>query len=143
MRQIRVFLLLDRAQQMLLLEAAVLLGAASIAITILPFRVVGIQIGALMHETPMSNELGALATAKTIRRAVDSAEKNIPVVTTCFSRAVATKVLLRRRGVPTTLYLGVARAGDEVLAHAWLRCGTVTLTGAGVYRKFVPVCWFG
>jgi hypothetical protein len=57
----------------------------------------------------------------------------------CLAQAVAGKWMLRRRGLPSTLYLGVERVheGEKWLeAHAWLRSGTDFVTGERHYERF-------
>ena len=54
-------------------------------------------------------------------------------------------VMLSRRGINATLYLGVAKNenGPEAMdAHAWLRCGGVILTGAGGVERFSAISSF-
>jgi hypothetical protein len=54
-------------------------------------------------------------------------------------------VMLGRRGINTTLYLGVARdeSGTEAMAaHAWLRCGAAILTGAGGVERYSAISSF-
>jgi hypothetical protein len=49
--------------------------------------------------------------------------------------------MLRRRGIHSTLYLGVDRAtGFD--AHAWVRVGRVIVTGAPEHRRFSVVSTF-
>jgi hypothetical protein len=59
------------------------------------------------------------------------------------AQAVAAKLMLRRRGLPNTLYLGVAREDarrdSPVLAHAWLRSGAVDVTGATDVSRYAVV----
>lgn len=49
----------------------------------------------------------------------------------CLEKALAGKWMLRRRGIPSTIYVGMARRGDDFVAHAWLVGEGQTLTGAG------------
>jgi hypothetical protein len=49
----------------------------------------------------------------------------------CLEKALAGKWMLRRRGIPSTMYVGMARQGSEFVAHAWLVGEGQTLTGAG------------
>jgi hypothetical protein len=49
----------------------------------------------------------------------------------CLEKALAGKWMLRRRGIGSTMYVGMARQGDEFVAHAWLVGEGQTLTGAG------------
>ncbi len=49
----------------------------------------------------------------------------------CLEKALAGKWMLRRRGINSTMYVGMARQGAEFVAHAWLVGEGQTLTGAG------------
>ncbi len=55
----------------------------------------------------------------------------IPWWSNCLTQAVAAKRLLTRRGIPSTLHLGVAEGGQErsFEAHAWLEAGGRVITG--------------
>jgi hypothetical protein len=56
--------------------------------------------------------------------------RNLPWENTCLVQAMAGQWMLRRRGLPGKLYLGLARdlESGELLAHAWLRTGEKVLT---------------
>ena len=47
-------------------------------------------------------------------------------------------------GIPTTLYLGVARdpATTSVQAHAWVRCGSYYVTGGEDRERYAVVSTF-
>jgi hypothetical protein len=49
----------------------------------------------------------------------------------CLEKALAGRWMLRRRGIASTVYVGMARQGLEFVAHAWLVGEGRTLTGAG------------
>ena len=49
----------------------------------------------------------------------------------CLEKALAGKWMLRRRGISSTMYVGMARDGEKFVAHAWLVGEGQTLTGAG------------
>jgi hypothetical protein len=56
----------------------------------------------------------------------------------CLPRALATHAMLRRRGIPSRLCLGVARAQDKFAAHAWVEVGkdgVVAGAGAGAFTR--------
>jgi len=58
-------------------------------------------------------------------------------------QAMTGKVMLRRRGIPGTLYLGLAKDGDSALsAHAWLRCGERILSGGPTHDQFTVIAHF-
>lgn len=52
----------------------------------------------------------------------------------CLEKALAGKWMLRRRGIPSTMYVGMARQEHGFVAHAWLVGEGKTLTGAGKTR---------
>lgn len=48
----------------------------------------------------------------------------------CLVQALTAVKLLRRAKVPATMYLGVGQDEKEgMIAHAWVRCGTLFVTG--------------
>jgi hypothetical protein len=49
----------------------------------------------------------------------------------CLEKALAGRWMLRRRGIASTMYVGMAKDGDAFVAHAWLVGEGKTLTGAG------------
>jgi hypothetical protein len=57
----------------------------------------------------------------------------------CLEKALAGKWMLRRRGIASTMYLGMAKQGERFVAHAWLVAEGQTLTGSGntVYATLV------
>jgi hypothetical protein len=50
--------------------------------------------------------------------------------------------MLSRRDLPWTLYLGMARDADQLLAHAWVRSGAVDVTGGDGAEKYAVVATF-
>jgi len=72
-------------------------------------------------------EAGSSGSARDViteaRRAawlVDVAARPIPVASTCLTRSVTLWWLLRRRGVPAEIRLGVQHDTPEFAAHAWV-----------------------
>jgi hypothetical protein len=101
-------------------------------------RVMGLHRG----ETPELVDPGSLRDAAEIGWAVRTAAAHAPWTTTCLMQALAAAVLLRRRRIDATLYLGVANASgarDGLTAHAWLRCGELVLTGGGERGAFTTI----
>ena len=61
----------------------------------------------------------------------------------CLVQATVAQYLLKKRGIATTLYLGVCKGEDgEMKAHAWLRYGQWLVTGAGARRGYQEVARF-
>lgn len=47
----------------------------------------------------------------------------------CLVRALSAQKLLKKKGIHSTLYLGCKLEGEKMVAHAWLRVGTMYVTG--------------
>ena len=127
-------------QRRVLFEAAWNLAAAQLAIRLLPFRWIVPSLGHL-GEDPADRSVSQEQTeeARRIGWAVTALASYVPWDPRCLAQAVAGKWMLHRRGIPSTLYLGVKHAdeGEQWLeAHAWLRCGTEIITGERQHDRF-------
>lgn len=47
----------------------------------------------------------------------------------CLVRALTAQKLLKRKKIHTTMYLGCRVEDGKMVAHAWLRCGRMYVTG--------------
>lgn len=47
----------------------------------------------------------------------------------CLVRALTAQKLLKMKGIQSTLYLGCGYDEGKMVAHAWLRCGKMFVTG--------------
>jgi hypothetical protein len=70
--------------------------------------------------------------------AVGSAARFVPNAT-CLPRALAAEAILRRRGHPAHLRLGVTRDGGGVQAHAWVESYGRVVVGDGDVERFAPL----
>jgi hypothetical protein len=130
MSRVSKFLNLTRGTRILLIEATFWLIAAQATLRILPFRSIAPYLGEYMARTPY--ETGALPEdlIGNISWALATASRHLPWECKCLAQAMAGKAMLTRRGVPSTLYLGLAKDEEGAMhAHAWLRCGDEILTG--------------
>ena len=128
-----------------LLEAVFWLGLARLALLLVPFRRLAVHLGTPSHETPAQNlDQAATERARTVGGAVQRAARNLPWDCRCMAQALAGKAMLRRRGLPSTLYLGVAKdEAADLCAHAWLRCGDAVITGGEGADRFTVLSTFG
>jgi hypothetical protein len=86
---------------------------------------------------------GQQERVRRIGRAVVTMSRHTPWESQCLVQAIAAKMMLRRRGVPSTLYLGVTKDDATGLsAHAWVRSGDVVLTGAAGRERFTVIATF-
>jgi hypothetical protein len=118
------------AQRGALLEALFWLGLARLALLIVPFRRIAPWLGTQMAQTEERTAPREEALAQEIGWAVGAVARRTPWESACLAQAISAKAMLRRRGVASTLYLGLARGeGGQLQAHAWLRCGAAVVTG--------------
>ena len=140
LRKVKNFFCLSWWEQWLFLEAFCLAGAVRLAILLLPFRWLAPFLGKQMRESPMKEDFEKLAAAKRIGKVVETVSRHTPWESKCLVQAIVGKVMLRQRGINSTLYLGVCRNdGKSLVAHAWLRCGETIITGGRSLGRFTMV----
>ena len=108
------------------LRAAVAVGAASLAIRVLPYRLLRAAVGRWSRPAGTMSDVPVAA----LLRAVDSAAWRLPG-TTCLSKAIAARILLAREGHASMVLLGVGRVpGSAGFAHAWIEGPSGPFPGA-------------
>jgi hypothetical protein len=123
-------------------EAIILLVFTKMIVIFLPIRCYSFLLGKQQSET--SELVGDVYQYKIykISQAIVRSRKIIPWKSKCLTEAIAAKIMLQRRNIESTLYLGVNKNGDKMVAHAWLRCGTIYVTGRRGMHKFVVLSSF-
>lgn len=112
------------------IETLCWLLAARIVVRVLPFRVIAARLGGAGAESPHDIPSADAARAREIGSLLRAVCRRVGWHPSCLVRSTAAMMLLRRRRLEGTLYLGVAREADQPLrAHAWVRCGDVFVTG--------------
>jgi hypothetical protein len=124
----------------LLLEALAWLAVMRIGVALLSFKRLARLAGCAPGERHRPLRADELALVRRIGWAVRAAAPRAPWQSLCLAQGLATATMLRRCRLPGTLYLGVAKSGDDTMqAHAWLRCGDDVLTGDAGHRRFAVV----
>ncbi|MCP3939462.1 MAG: lasso peptide biosynthesis B2 protein [Actinomycetia bacterium] len=118
-----------------------MVGAARLAISRLRFERLEDLLGERLAESPREITPWQLRQARMIAWAVRTVSPYTPWKSNCFPQALTTKLLLRRRGVESTLYIGAAFTEDKsaLQAHAWLRCGSYFVAGGDGAESFGAV----
>jgi Transglutaminase-like superfamily len=131
------------ADQTLYLETTFWLGISRIAILILPFRWIAPLLGTHMASSDENDENGDRETMISVSRAIRTMSRHLPWECKCLAQAISGKMMLRRKQIPSTLYLGVAKKEDgDLNAHAWLRAGDIIILGGGGLERFAVVSTF-
>jgi len=140
---------LTPVRKILLIEAALWLALARLALVFLPFRWIAGHLGTVtvpanataQSAASMSPEAAVLAA--TVGWAVRCAARNVPFKAVCLPQALAAKAMLARRNTTSVLHFGVAKGLDKPLeAHAWLDAAGVEVTGYPLIARFTEVARF-
>ena len=127
-------------------EALAWLAILRLATLTLPFRRVAPILG-LTLVTPVDvaeDPVDGNGRTERIGWAVRAAAARTPWTSTCLVQSLAGFVMLRRRHLRSTVYLGVAKDGRTgFAAHSWLQCGDRVLTGDGALRSFSVIAAYG
>lgn len=81
------------------------------------------------EESPAEETRENLKTARIIGYHVDRVTEHTPWESKCLVRALTAGRILKKRHIASTLYLGVGKDNEKMVAHAWLRCGQLYVTG--------------
>jgi hypothetical protein len=128
--------------RLLLFEAIFCLAIARVAIALLPFRYIGV-LAALPLRWPTPPEQARLIMVRRVRWAIITTAGRVPWRALCFQRGLAAQFMLRRRGVPSVLYYGVAQdSATGLLAHVWVRDGNIEVLGGEISSRFAVLTTF-
>ncbi len=131
------------SNRLLLLETAVCLAVARLAVAALPFRWLTRALRQGVGESPGQNDAATLADGERVAWALERLRRHVPWPGHCLAEALAGKYMLRRRGIASTLSLGVAKDGKTHLeAHAWLHRGDVVVAGGENLERFTVIGTF-
>ena len=119
---------LSGADRRLLVEALWWFTLARLTVLVVPFRRLSTNLRSrkpVVGPDRVDDDL-----LDQVAWAVASAANRTAAKNSCLPRAIAAKKMLHRRGVGSSLSLGVMRGeGGALEAHAWLRVGGRTVTG--------------
>lgn len=123
---------LSRREKGLLCEAGILCLTAKVSVHTMPFghieRYLRAHWGGGAADTCDPHE-----DIRLIRLALARAERLFRWKAPCLSRSIAEFIMLRRRGIPAALYLGVKVIENSALsAHAWVEAGAAGADRDGV-----------
>ncbi|MEG4292377.1 lasso peptide biosynthesis B2 protein [Microcoleus sp. C2C3] len=139
MKRLRKFLSLTPSDRVLLINALLLLGAIRLGLKLLPFETLRRFLARIAQPIRTLQEAEKASVDK-VAWAVMVASHYIPGAR-CLAQALATQVLLERRGYPTQLRIGFTRdKGGQMSAHAWVESeGRVAIGGTGNMARYIPV----
>jgi hypothetical protein len=133
----------------LLVEAALCLLAARAVLIFVPFPSLARHFGTFVPPSDPRVALrrsGAsaehMAMAREIGWAVTTAARHVPVQAVCLPQALAARMMLKRRRVPSVIHFGAAKGADALDTHAWLDAAGIEVTGFPVGGQFAEIACF-
>jgi Transglutaminase-like superfamily len=140
MEHLRKFLRLPNSERRLLIEAALLLEAIKLGMRLLPFRTLRGILARVANVPARLLRPADFIPSDRVAWAVEAASRHTPRVKSCLAQALATQVLLTRRGYPSLLHIGVTKGErGQLRAHAWVESeGRILIGGSGLER-FTPL----
>ena len=114
-----------------------LMGIFRAMMLLIPFKKLKKYLGTSKVESKQKLTEKNLSYIKKLRFFIIKVSNNTPWESKCLVQAMTAQCLLREKGLKTTLYLGVGKSGDifesinseNMIAHAWIRCGEEFVTG--------------
>lgn len=98
--------------------------------------------GSASGDTSLSSEPDdrSIAEALRVRWAILAVTRHSPAKFVCFPQSLAAYLMLRRRGIRSTVVYGVARSPEgELIAHTWVTVGDRTVVGGEGADFFSPL----
>jgi hypothetical protein len=133
----------------LIAEAAFWLLVARLALVFVPFPLIARRLGAFVPPADprvaaaLAGDAAAASLAREISWAVTRGAAHAPFRAVCLPQAMAARVMLKRRGVPSVMHFGAMRGKEQPIdAHAWLDAAGVKVTGYPVGREFAEIACF-
>jgi hypothetical protein len=138
MRVLRKWANLPRPERRLFVRALPLVACVRVGLWVLPWRVtrrVTQRLSVTARTAGSSPQTDVDVDA--VARAVSRAARRVPRAT-CLTQAIATSVMLGRRGVPATIRFGAARdARGRFIAHAWVESrGRIVIGGVTSPQRY-------
>jgi hypothetical protein len=133
---------LNYRDKFIFIEALFWLAFAGTAIAILPFRYVG-WLASISGSRQRVSQHARPTIVRRVGWAVSACARRVPWRAMCFEQGVAAQLMLRRRGIQSILYYGVAPDPQRGLsAHVWVRDGELDVVGGELASRYAVLTSF-
>lgn len=96
---------------------------------IAPAKLMKRYFGSSGEESAFTESKDNYIKARKIAYHVNRVAGHTPWESKCLVRALTAQKLLTKKKISSTLYLGVKKEGNKMVAHAWIRTGGYYMTG--------------
>lgn len=124
------------------LKAIAYSGVFRIQILCVPMSILKKRFGIPGEESTKNISRDNYKYAAQVGMVVERMLNKTPWESKCLVKALTAQKLLKKRKIPTTLYLGVGKEDGKMIAHAWLRCGEFFVTGGKECSRYAVVAQF-
>jgi hypothetical protein len=137
------FFNINHFERFLFLKAGLIASIYSCIIFFFPFKWYVKWLGEKDKPELIDNSSANLEKIKRIERAMLRVKRYFPWRIKCLASAMAAKYLLGKMNISSTIFLGVTKENPEkIIAHAWLQCSDITVTGKEEKAKFTALVFF-
>lgn len=142
-KKLKCFFKKSSKEKLMFIQAFILCGVFRGLILLVPFNKLKQYMGTYNKESSPEMNISQYSIAKKIAWAVNRASYITPWESKCLVQALTAQRMLKRRHIISTLYLGIAKEGNSnLVAHAWLRCGVMIVTGGQEMSNFREIAKF-
>ena len=141
-KKIKTFFKIKNQDKLAFIKAFIYMGYFRAFILFVPFNKLRKRMGKIKLESPQEVDDECYKKAVRIARIVGIVSYHTPWESKCLVQALTAQKLLKNQGISTTIYLGVRKEGNEMKAHAWLRCGEYYVTGGAIREQYTVVARF-
>jgi len=125
-----------------LAEAMVLVVLAAPLVRFTPFRYIG-RIASLPIRRAVTDPARQDVLIERVAWAVSRAAKRSKLRAVCIERGITAQIMLRRRGIDSTLYFGAAPNTPTGLgAHVWVVANDLDVCGGEVAKDYATLAAF-
>ncbi|MBF0225245.1 MAG: lasso peptide biosynthesis B2 protein [Desulfobacterales bacterium] len=129
-------------EKIIYLEVIFWLAITRLSILTLHFKFIARFLGKHMAESEKQHPPHTMKKARVIAARIYTLSKYLPWECKCLVQAISGKMMLKKRKITNTMYLGVCKDNHGMLmAHAWLRVGDSIILGGDV-KRFTVVATF-
>lgn len=142
-KKIKTLFKIKNQDKLAFIKAFIYMGYFRAFILFVPFNKLRKRMGKIKLESPQEVDDECYKKAVRIARIVGIVSYHTPWESKCLVQALTAQKMLKKQGVSTTLYLGVKKDNNnQMLAHAWIRCGDYFVTGGGNRHGYAVVVKF-
>jgi hypothetical protein len=121
LRKIKTAFNMPGANRLLFAEALVTSACVRFTLSFLPFKKVMGWLGKTNVRPEIELSPEQIIQIKKTYHTLKLCDKYALWKTECYTLALTGKILLRRRNIPSTLYIGFKKNGEKYEGHAWLK----------------------